>query len=822
MTKVKIHSFIILIFCVFTSYAQITSKKMRFDNASHYEKAFELLHTKLEVSFDIPEELLFGKAWVSVRPYFYATHQLELDAKGMLIEEVSLNNEALSYAYDGAKLLIDLGKTYSRQDSLTVHIAYTARPGKIKQKGSAAITSAKGLYFINAKELNKDKPVQIWTQGETEASSCWFPTIDSPNQKTTQELAIRVPDKFVTLSNGNLIRSKQHENGERTDYWEQFQKHAPYLFFMGIGEFSIVSDSWRGKKVDYYVEKEYEDLAKDIFGKTPAMLDFFSELTGIDYVWDKYSQIVVRDFVSGAMENTTAVAHGEHAYQSEGDLVDGNTWEYVIAHELFHHWFGNLVTAENWANISLNEAFANYSEYLWFEHAYGVEKAEAHRIASVAGYMDGSNNSKHLVRYDYENKEDVFDAVSYNKGGVVLHMLRNYLGDAAFFEGIQLYLKENMYSAAEVSQLRLAFESISGKDLKWFFEQWFYGAGHPVVRVSQDYNLLEKTVTVTLRQQGEVFYFPLEIKVYERGKITKQTIFVDAKEKSFTLSYEKYPDWIHVNSDHKVLGEFQENKTLKNYMFQFENAPHFEDRKLALKELVKHQENKDVFELVVSAFDDPFYEVQIMALDKIDLSYKHAKRKVISKIENIAYNEQNTLVKAAAIKVMGRLVYFDYQDFFEKSFAETSNAVKGAALEGLYYLDNDLALQKAKSLPDNVKGTIAYPLSLMYIKEKEVSEMAFVSNYIIQGMFLSKDEALKKVYKDGFEWIAKSNNVEAYKNLTSDIVKKGNQYRKYNFHLEGIQLLRKMAKEQDRLGNSNKKELIAIVNDALEKLIEAS
>lgn len=821
MSKVKIHSFIILVLCVFASYGQITSKKMRFDNAAHYEKSFELLHTKLEVSFDIPEELLFGKAWVSVRPYFYATDQLQLDAKGMLIDKVLVDGKPLDYSYDGNKLSIDLGKQYSRQDSLTVFVAYTASPGKIKQKGSAAITSAKGLYFINAKGLNKDKPVQIWTQGETEASSCWFPTIDSPGQKTTQELAIRVPDKFVTLSNGNLVKSKQHENGERTDYWEMYQKHAPYLFFMGIGEFSIISDSWKGKKVDYYVEEEYAELANDIFGKTPEMLDFYSELTGIDYVWDKYSQMVVRDFVSGAMENTTAVAHGEHAYQSKGDLVDGNTWERVIAHELFHHWFGNLVTAENWANISLNEAFATYGEYLWFEHAYGVERAEAHRIKSVAGYMDGTNNSKHLVRYDYENKEDVFDAVSYNKGGMVLHMLRNYLGDDAFFTGIQKYLKDQMYTAAEVSQLRLAFESVSGKDLKWFFEQWFYGAGHPVVRVSQDYNLLEKTVTVTLRQQGEVFYFPLEVEVYERGKKTKKHIFVDAKEKSFTLSYEQYPDWIHVNSDHSVLGEFVENKTLRNYKFQFQNASHFEDRKSALKELVKHQEDKDVFELVVSAFDDPFYEVQIMALDKIDLSYKHSKRKVIDKIESIAYTAENTLVKAAAIKVMGRLVYFDYQDFFEKSFNETSNAVKGAALEGLYYLDNELALQKAKSLPDNVKGTIAYPLSLMYIKEREASEMAFVSNYIVQGMFLSKDEKIKKIYEGGFEWIAKSNNVAAYKNLTADIVKKGIQYRKYNFHMEGIRLLRKMAKEQDKLGNSNKKELIAVVNAALEKLIEA-
>ncbi len=822
MKKLKRYSFSVLVLSVLMSYAQTTPKQVKFENASGYEKQFELLHTKLEVSFDIPNELMFGKAWVSVRPFFYSTNKLFLDAKGMLIDKVLLEEKVLDFAYNGQKLQIDLGKTYHKNDSLTIFIEYTARPKEVKQKGSAAITSAKGLYFINPKGLNANKPTQIWTQGETEASSCWFPTIDSPSQKTSQELAIRVPGKYVTLSNGLLVSKREHENGDRTDYWEMRQKHAPYLFFMGIGEFSVVQDSWRGKTVDYYVEKEYETLAKDIFGKTPAMMDFYSELTGIDFVWDKYSQMVLRDFVSGAMENTTAVAHGERAYQSKGDLVDGNSWEPVIAHELFHHWFGDLVTAENWANISLNEAFANYGEYLWYEHAYGIEKAEAHRIASVAGYMDGTNASKHLVRYDYENKEELFDAVSYNKGGMILHMLRKYIGDEAFFEGIHKYLKENMYGTAEVAQLRMVFESVSGKDLKWFFDQWFYGAGHPVVRVSHDYNVLDKTVTVTLRQMAEVFYFPLEIEVYERGSKVKKNIFVDAKEKSFTLSYEKYPDWIHVNANHHVLGEFNENKTLKTYEFQFKNAPHFVDRKLALEELVKHQEDKGIFELVVNAFDDPFYEVQVLALDKIDLSYKHSKRKVIAKIEKMAYTEENTLVKAAAIKVLGRLVYFDYQAFFEKSFDETSNAVKGAALEGLYYLDNELALAKAESLPDNVKRTIAYPLSIMYIKERKDSELAFVSNYIVQGMFLSNDEAVKKVYKGGFDWVSKSNNVEAYKNLTADIVQKGIQYRKYNFHLEGIRLLRSMAKEQDKQRNSNKKELISIVNAALEKLIELS
>ena len=176
------------------------------------------------------------------------------------------------------------------------------------------------MYFINPLGEDEKKPTQIWTQGETEASSCWFPTIDAPNQKTSQEMYITVPNRFKTLSNGKLV--SQTKNGaNRTDYWKFDQKHAPYLFFMGIGEYEIIEDSYKNIPINYYVEKKYADVAKDIFGLTPEMMGFFSEKLGVDYPWNKYSQIVARDYVSGAMENTTAVIHGEAANQVTGQLL---------------------------------------------------------------------------------------------------------------------------------------------------------------------------------------------------------------------------------------------------------------------------------------------------------------------------------------------------------------------------------------------------------------------------------------------------------------------------------------------------------------------
>ena len=263
-------------------------------NNSNYkaakEKTHDLIHTKLKVDFNFEQKQLNGEAWITAKPHFYATDLLTLDAKSMLIHEVSLNGKKIEYDYDDYKIILKLPKKYGKEEAFTVYIKYTARPEKVKEKGSAAITSAKGLYFINADGADKNKPTQIWTQGETEGSSCWFPTIDAPNQKTTQEIYITVPNKYVTLSNGALI-SQTKNAGSRTDYWKMDQKHAPYLFFMGVGAFEIIEDTYKDIAVNYYVEKEYAKYAKDIFGNTPEMMQFFSEKLGVDYPWNKYSQI---------------------------------------------------------------------------------------------------------------------------------------------------------------------------------------------------------------------------------------------------------------------------------------------------------------------------------------------------------------------------------------------------------------------------------------------------------------------------------------------------------------------------------------------------
>jgi aminopeptidase N len=806
--------FLLLILMNFVSFSQTHTTYQ-----SEREKIHDLVHTKLKVDFNFKEKQLNGEAWITASPHFYATNKFTLDAKAMLIHQVVLNDKKLPYYYDDFQLIIDLPKTYKRIEEFTIYIKYTARPEKVIQKGSAAIKKAKGLYFINADGFDKNKPTQIWTQGETEASSCWFPTIDSPNQKTTQEIYITVPDKFVTLSNGKLIN--QTKNGaNRTDYWKMDQKHAPYLFFMGVGAYEIIEDSYKNIPVNYYVEKEYAPYAKAIFGKTPEMMAFFSTLLGVEFPWNKYSQIVGRDYVSGAMENTTAVIHAEKAYQKTGQLIDENVQENTIAHELFHHWFGNLVTSESWSNLTLNESFANYSEYLWREHAYGKLDADMHLFDGNQAYLNGQNNDKHLVRFNYTDKEDMFDLVSYNKGGVILHMLRNYLGDAAFFEGLKTYLTEFQYQAAEVHQLRLLFESITGKDLNWFFNQWYYNAGHPKIEVSYDYNTLQKKVTVNLLQfNANEFKFPIAIDIFEAGKKTRHRVFVEGNDASFTFPYTKLPTFIQVNADGVLLCEITENKVLSDYIFQLKNAANYVHRREALLEVAKKQVEKVAFNAVTDALNDASYKIRILALEKIDLINKFSKKAAIQKIMDIANTDPKTLVQAAAIATLGKLTDPELQPVFAKALQSKSYAVLGKALVATYYVDKQLAIEKSKALPDEVRKILATPLTRIYIEENDEKELPFIAKSVLSGMFLSGDDATKVIYEKAFTQISESNNSEAIQNLVDDMVVKGNQYKSFNFDKVVINLMRTMVKDQKVKNTPNRIRNTTIVKEAMAKLL---
>lgn len=777
MKKIIITISLLGIFFAGNGYAQTeTSGRKEIYRATH-TKSTELKHTKLKVKFDYEKEQMAGEEWLTASPYFYPSDSLVLNAKSMLIHEVVLdkngNKKPLKYDYKNDLLKINLDKVYNRNQDYTVYIKYTARPNETTQKGSAAISDAKGLYFINARGKNPNKPTQIWTQGETESSSVWFPTIDKPNQKTTQEIYMTVPDKYVTLSNGYLKSSNKEAGGLRTDHWVMDKKHAPYLFFMGVGDYAVVRDKWRNIPVDYFVEKEYEPYAKQIFGMTPEMIEFFSKKLNYDYPWNKYAQMTARDYVSGAMENTTAVLHQETAQQKPEDLIDQNVWEDVIAHELFHHWFGDLVTAESWSNLTVNESFANYSEYLWNEYKYGKDYADYTLKKTIdAYYMDPANISKDLVRFNYHSREDMFDAVSYNKGGSILHMLRNYLGDDAFFEGISHYLKTNEYGTGEAHNIRLSLEKVSGKDLNWFFNQWFFGSGHPKLNYTYNFEPVKKEITVSITQSqiGEYFQFPLAIDIYENGKPTRKNVWVDAKgNNEFKFSVSKNPELINLNADGLLVGEIVENKTPEQYLMQFQNSKEFLNKWLALKDAAKNAATSEAsVKTLLAGLKDANYPIRIEALKGLDLSKANQAKLALSEVEKLAHNDPKTLVQAAAITALSQTNDKKYLPLYEKGLSALSNSVKGASLGAIAKLDPNKAITLGETINlEKANDDLITTLLPVIVENKIEKHLPAIASVVAFYPFLKfQDPKLGDVAEKGYNWMMSSDNLKATENVT--------------------------------------------------------
>ncbi len=692
-------------------------------------KINDLVHTKLDVKFDYDKSYLYGKAWITLKPHFYNTDSLMLDAKGMEIKEVSLMKgtakSKLKYDYDGMELRITLDKMYKANENYTIYIDYTSKPNELTVKGSAAITDAKGLYFINPKGEDKNKPTQIWTQGETEANSVWMPTIDKPNQKSTEEIYMTVPSKYVTLSNGLLMSQKKNTDGTRTDYWKMDLPHAPYLFFMGVGEFSIIKDNYKGKEVSYYVEKEYAPVARAIFGHTPEMIKFYSEKLGVEFPWQKYAQIVGRDYVSGAMENTTATLHQESAYQNARELTDGVGWESTIAHELFHQWFGDLVTTESWSNITVNESMADYSETLWFEYKFGKDKGDEQAQQDRASYLQNPENAKKdLVRFYYADKEDVFDQVSYPKGGAVLHMLRNYVGDDAFFKSLNNYLTTNKFKTGEAQQLRLAFEEVTGKDMNWFWNQWYYGSGQPIVKIDYNYDTPGKAMVIIEQTQktDKVFRLPLAIDVYNGTAKKRYNVWVENKIDTFSFNYTQKPDLINVDADKVMLWVKTDNKTAENYVQQIKYAPNYLDRKEALDYFAK----KNMPELAIG-LTDKYAPLRRSTIAKLEKSKIAEDAKVIEGIEKIANTDADRRTKAAAIGYLAKTSNAKYKTLYEKNINDSSYTVAGAALEGLIGLDPTKGYELAKKYSNDAKGDLGEVVNDIIIKEGTEADFDFIA-----------------------------------------------------------------------------------------------
>lgn len=573
------------------------------------DRLCDIHHIKIAIELDFETRSMRGTCSLTLAPIADGLRHVTLDAVDMTIEGVKWHGDALDFSHDGEKLRIDLGRTAEAGEVIVLDVSYHGTPRR-------------GLYFIGPDAGYPDKPVQAWTQGQDEDSRYWFPCFDSPHEKATSEVIATVPAHFFALSNGTLI-ADDITGDRRTFHWRFDVPHSCYLVSLAAGELSEVSDAWEDIAVTYYVAPGREEQARRVCGRTPEMLALFSRLFGVRYPYEKYAQVFVADFIFGGMENTTATTLTDVVLLDERAALDFRAeMEDLVAHELAHQWFGDLITCRSWSEGWLNEGFATYAEYLWREHADSEDAAGLILDEWAEDYFheDASRYRRTVANNTYDVPTDIFDSHLYEKGGRILHMLRRVLGDDGFFRAIEHYLGKHRTGSVETRDLARAVEEATGKVLDWFFDQWIVrGAGHPELAVKIGWNADTACAQVTVTQTQKVdattplFRLPAKVRFRIGGRDVDFDLDITDAHHVATFPLAAEPSQAIFDPGKHILAKVDTDKSVALWIGELASATTSLDRIHAARALGRRGGARAEAALAQSLNEDAFWGVRAAA-----------------------------------------------------------------------------------------------------------------------------------------------------------------------------------------------------------------
>jgi aminopeptidase N len=582
---------------------------LRADEPFARSRDYDLQNARIELRFDLDKRQLIGQVTHTLTTLKDGLRELDFDSVGLTIQGVRLDGQDAHFSNDEAKLHVDLTHPSKAAEKHEVSIRYQGSPKK-------------GLYFILPDKSNSAQPKEIWTQGEAEDTRYYIPIYDYPNDRTTTEMIVTVPRDWVTVSNGKLESVVDAGRGMKTWTWRQSQPVSTYLISLVAGEFDESKKTWRNIPVDYRVPRGEADRIEPTFARTPEMLSFFSDRLGVPYAWDKYDQTAVDQFTLGGMENVSATTltarsllHPMLAHESlEG--ADG-----LISHEMSHQWFGDLVTTKDWANLWLNEGFATFMATLWEEHQYGADNAAYARWRAQAGWFRQRRLfDVPIVTHEFRNSMQYAGNI-YGKAGLVLQMLREKLGDDAFFHALQHYLEVNRLQNVATADLIKALEESTHVDVDRFFEQWIYGGGAPRYVVSTTYDTAAKQLKMEVKQTQDMrahvglFEMPVEVAVTTAAGTKNFPITVAKADETFSFPADSEPLLVLFDKGDKILKSIEFHKSAEQWIYQLQHAEDVPDRADAAQALSDRKGNDAaIAALGEAAAHDHFWGVRVQAL----------------------------------------------------------------------------------------------------------------------------------------------------------------------------------------------------------------
>ena len=647
-------------------------------------------HVRLDLRFDLEKQRIDGRA-IHTLTLFQPAASVDLDAAGMQIERVEMPKRnategvpysaatPLTFQHGAGKLTINLGRELPAGSTLTLAIDYTVQKPR------------HGAHFVVPDDDEPNQPRMVWTQSEPEYARYWFPCFDHPSDRLTSEITATVPARLVTLSNGKLVGRQENADGTATWHWSQEKSHVPYLMSIVAGDFEVLEQSWEGIPIQSYVPRGRLADAPRSFEKTPAMMRLFTEKIGLKYPWPKYAQICVDEYGWGGMEHTSATTLNLNTLHDARAHLDHNS-DNLVAHELVHQWWGDLLTCKDWGEIWLNESFATYFATLWTEHDEGPDEATWQRAAEADDYLgEDARYRRSIVNYRYDTPENVFDRHAYPKGGRVLHMLRFELGEEPFWRAIRRYAEVNQFRNVETADLRIAIADATGQEMNWFFDQWLERGGHPEFNVKWDWDTTAKQVRLVVKQTQKIdeltplFRTSVEIEIAPPSSepITRR-ITLSKAEETFHFDAAERPARVSFDPQDWILKKLTFPKSREELLDQLARDSHLMPRVQAARGLAEHPSDPDVVAALIQATkEDAFWAVRQEAakslgkctgdnvraalIDAAKTDAKsHVRREALSQLSHFAHDEARAAARHA----------FDQDQSYEAAAAALRTLVK--------------------------------------------------------------------------------------------------------------------------------------------------
>lgn len=581
------------------------------DSSAHRKFApdrfVDVLHMIIEVTPDFVTRSVSGRTTLRFRPLTEGQRELRLNARDLRVSETTASLPIQHVNNTGEELIITFGELIPTQGEQQVTITYEAYPQK-------------GLYFRTRQMGYAPEDEHLFTQGADIEARHWFPCYDSPNDKFTNELICHLPEQMTALSNGALLSEEPAGNGLKRVHWSQDKPHTSYLICLVAGNFKKIEDSYRDIPLAFYTPASQIGMAESSFRETKEMMEYFEREIGVPYPWAKYFQVCIQDFMWGGMENTSLTTLTDNTlFPAETENIRSS--QGLVAHELAHQWFGDLVTCEDWSQIWLNEGFASYYELLFKNHKDGRDAFLYALYENANEFINKpvSEDSRPVVFRKYDVPLELFGYLVYPKGAWVLHMLRSQLGEELYRQCIRTYLERHQFGNVETHDLMEVVEELSGRSWDQFFDQWVFRPHRPELQVRYEWNEQKKLAKVTIAQTQQLtndialFRFPLTIRFKGPFGVADRTVDLKEKEEAFYFPLESAPKIVRIDPDYTLLARVNFDPPRELVLEQLKDHTDVMGRIFALQQLSKSKDKKTVDIIAERLASDPFHGVRIEA-----------------------------------------------------------------------------------------------------------------------------------------------------------------------------------------------------------------